>query len=230
MATPAYSSKTEFNDGAAQTTHSFSHTVPALSNGALVVGLTRSGGVTTTGVTYGGVALTQLAIQDFDGARVRAELWLLVAPVAGTATLTVTSSGNSRVAVVAGNYEFVDPATPTGTTATTYDDTSTNAAPLLNVTSAAGEVVIALLGLNNATTTVASGTGVTDRGAALQSGTSPSAAVLADAAGATTTTAAWTLSPAPRFGIVAVPLKPAADDGGGEPVAVTRGQIVTMAG
>lgn len=71
---------------------SWSHTVAAGSNRVLIVGvsLRNNSGQTVTGVTYGGTALTLIGAQNGGTNSVRVELWRLVAPAAGTATVAVT--------------------------------------------------------------------------------------------------------------------------------------------
>ena len=80
---------------------SWQHTVDALSNRLLVVGVTTDNGFNSVqSVSYGGLPLTRLGTQSNLLGGQRAELWYRIAPAAGTATLTVRMSQFNDVVAV----------------------------------------------------------------------------------------------------------------------------------
>jgi hypothetical protein len=79
---------------------------------ALLVGVSINHDSTTvTGVTYGGVALTQ---QGALSATFRAELWSLAAPAAGVNDVVVTLSASAKAVVGATSWTNVDQDDPVG--------------------------------------------------------------------------------------------------------------------
>ncbi|MDA0161791.1 PKD domain-containing protein [Solirubrobacter ginsenosidimutans] len=92
------------------TTASFALTVPATANRYLAVGVSTTNAVTVSSVTYGPQVLTLQ--QQATESGVRSETWGLVAPNAGTATVTVTVSGAAPVIAGATVFAGVDQAAP----------------------------------------------------------------------------------------------------------------------
>ena len=84
-----------------------------------VVTLNRNVGAgTVTGVTYAGVALTQLASTlNFDTGQGDGKLWRLIAPATGANNLVVTLSSDRPTAVSAVSFSGADQTTPEGTLA-----------------------------------------------------------------------------------------------------------------
>jgi PAP2 superfamily len=94
---------------------SWSHTVDSLSNRLLVVGVTADNAANAVqGVSYGGVALSRLGSQSSSSGRQRAELWYLVGPAAGTATVTVWTTQLNDIVAGATNYVGVNQYAPFG--------------------------------------------------------------------------------------------------------------------
>ena len=90
----------------------------------------RDGNQPVVGVSYAGRSLNRLRGQNAPGNQNRIELWYLVAPAVGTASVAVTLT-NAR-AVVAGAVSFigVDQTTPFGTLATAANQISSACATL----------------------------------------------------------------------------------------------------
>jgi hypothetical protein len=88
---------------------SWSHTISEGNNGLLVVAVSCHAAMSVSGVTYGGVALTQALSYNANFRRIY--VYYLVAPEVGTATVAVSGSGSS---VVAGSLSFfnVDQSAP----------------------------------------------------------------------------------------------------------------------
>ena len=92
------------------------HTVDALSNRLLVVGVaTDQGANTVQSVTYGGLPLTRLGAQNANYNKTRAELWYRVGPPVGTATVVVQMGQVNDVVAGATTYVGVNQQAPFGT-------------------------------------------------------------------------------------------------------------------
>ncbi|WP_036307174.1 DUF4347 domain-containing protein, partial [Methyloglobulus morosus] len=124
------------------TSLTWSHTVNVGSDRALFVEIAIDNlGSNVNGVTYGGVALTQVGRTEGNHA---VEIWALVNPTVGTANVVVSLSGNTAVAAGASTFNGVNQSTPYGT----YAGNSGTTIPLINTTgsvtvaSATGDVVI----------------------------------------------------------------------------------------
>src|SRR5579864_1248052 len=127
---------------------SWSHTVGSGSNRALVVGVV---GGCTPSVTYGGVALTQVAqVLNNNSAGNLTDLFVLVAPATGTNTVQVSYSGCTSD-VEAGSISFtgVNQSTPLAHVTTNFGS-GTN--PGVTVTSASGDMVVDVVGNGSAIT------------------------------------------------------------------------------
>jgi hypothetical protein len=95
---------------------SWQHTVDALSNRVLIVGVTADQAVNAVqGVSYGGLPLARLAWQTSGSGRQRAELWYRVGPPVGTATVQVRMSYWDDVVAGATTYVGVNQQAPFGT-------------------------------------------------------------------------------------------------------------------
>lgn len=75
----------------------WSHTVGSGSNRILIVGLSISSGISASAVTYGAQSLSHIITQF--GANPDAEMWYLLSPTVGTATITVTFAASTAFAV-----------------------------------------------------------------------------------------------------------------------------------
>jgi hypothetical protein len=143
-------------------TISWSHTVGSGNYRLLIVGvsLRRSGSTeTASSVTFGGTSLTfKDRGQSTDkNEKYVSEIWYLVAPAVGTATVQVTFSGavDSTVCAAA-SFTRVDPSTPLGTSAKAGGTAGT---PSVTVSSAAGELVIDTISIRGTATSITPGGG-----------------------------------------------------------------------
>jgi PAP2 superfamily len=95
---------------------SWSHTVEALSNRLLVVGVSVDNVANAVqSVTYGGAPLSRLGWQSSGYEGQRAELWYRVGPAVGTATVVVQMSQVNDVVAGATSYVGVHQQSPFGT-------------------------------------------------------------------------------------------------------------------
>jgi len=93
----AYDAVGSGNNGGGSTSVSWSHTTGSGSNRIMIVGVSiRTTTVSVSGITYGAQSLTFIRADTHSDGSVRSELWYLIAPTSGTATVTVTLSGTSR--------------------------------------------------------------------------------------------------------------------------------------
>ena len=123
------------------TSLTWAHTVNAGVNRALFVQIAIDNlGSNVTGVTYGGVALTQVGRQ---GGNHAVEIWSLVNPTVGTANVVVSLSGNTAVAAGASTFNGVNQSTSTGTFVGGSGTTLSILTPgSVTVASAPGDIVI----------------------------------------------------------------------------------------
>jgi PAP2 superfamily len=92
------------------------HTVEALNNRLLVVGVTADQAYNAVqGVSYAGLPLSRLGWQTSASGRQRAELWFLVNPPVGTNTVALRMSWQDDVVAGATSYSGVNQQTPFGT-------------------------------------------------------------------------------------------------------------------
>lgn len=136
------------------TSLTISHTVSG-DNRLLVVsvavGGASSGSSFITGVTYNGVAMTQIAYTydvDVDG---QLSLWYLVAPATGTHDVVITASSSRYIGGEVASYTGVMQTSPLDTYTTKSTNNSTTHTQTLN-TDVANELLVAsILGGSNAT-------------------------------------------------------------------------------
>ncbi|MBI3155174.1 MAG: cadherin-like domain-containing protein, partial [Burkholderiales bacterium] len=116
----------------------WSHTVGSGNDRVLIVGVSMfdSGSNIVSSVTYGGQALTRIG-QD-SSSKTHAEMWMLTAPVEGTADIVVSLTKAVNVVAGATAYSGVDQSTPYSTVATGNGSSD----PTFTVASAAGELVV----------------------------------------------------------------------------------------
>lgn len=199
------------------TSLAYSHTVSG-SDRVLIVGVTLYSNSTQTvsTVTYNGVSMTLIPSCTAEANDLRVEQWYLVAPATGANNVVVTPTATTpAISSVAASFTGVDQSTPIGTCATA---TGTSTGPSVNVTSAAGEVVV-------------------DTMAFWGSGSSPSGTqgasqtfrdddfydhafgrfynAVSTEAGAGTVTMSWTIDDNHNWAIAGTPLKEASGGGGG---------------
>ncbi len=130
---------------------SWSHTCTG-NERLLIVGLSVGFGTTLTvaGVTYNSVSMTSAGrVQSNNQNDGYVELFYLVNPTVGTNTVQVTA--DSAKDLIGGSVSFigVDQTTPVSNTATAF---GSSAAPSVNVSSAAGNIVIDVVGVGSAIT------------------------------------------------------------------------------
>lgn len=183
-----------------------SHTVSGSNRLLIVFANGEIFGETFTGVTYNGVAMTEIrqaAVATFW----RHSAWYLIAPATGTANIVATLSGTvDRPALQAISLTGVDQTTPIGT----YGEqiTASGTAKTVNVSSASGELVIDCL-----FTTGAAGWGLTPGSGQTaeisEHEHSSMASRISSEAGASTVTMSWTAGTSTAAGLIAIPVKPA---------------------
>jgi PAP2 superfamily len=104
------------SSSSAASTLSWSHTVDALSNRLLVVGVTADNGANAVqSVSYGGAPLSRLGTQVSASGGQRAELWYRVGPSVGTASVVVRTAQQNDIVAGATSYAGVHQQTPFGT-------------------------------------------------------------------------------------------------------------------
>jgi len=119
------------------TSLTWSDTVAAGTDRAMFVELAIDGlGALVTGVTYGGVALTQVGRATGNHA---SEIWRLVNPTVGTANIVASFGGTTAAAGGTVTFNGVDQSNPTGTF---VGNAGTSATMSVTAASAAGDTVI----------------------------------------------------------------------------------------
>ena len=129
-----------------------SFTVGGGTNKVLIVGVESSTG-TVSGITYGGVALTQIVSKLNT---VNTEFWILKNPTSGSADVVVTMSGSSTVIVGAYSFFGVDQTNSIPTTVTNSDIANNPSITIINNNAFSwvlDSVVVASTSLTNPTQT-----------------------------------------------------------------------------
>lgn len=211
----AYDAQSKSETSAAGSSLSWSHTCTG-SNLILVVGVARRGGTSSvvSGITFNSVALTNVTANHPSNA-IGVELWRLLAPDTGAHTIEITMSSSASIIEGFGvSYTGVHQSSPTGTPA---DIDGNSSAPSVDVTSAAGELVVDVVGIKatDATETLTAGASQTSRG---EEGSSDGGTIymyggMSEEAGAGTVTMSWDASPASDVWVISgVALKPTGGD------------------
>lgn len=159
-----------------------------------------------TGVTYNGVAMTEIPSGSANSSNYQIAGYYLVSPALGTNNVVINFS-QSIFGTGAGSLSFtgVDQTNPLGTAVAATGGTST---PSVTVSANAGEIVSdGLCIIHNGTLTV--GGGQTQQWNAIDSGGNIKYAGSTEA-GAASTTMSWSNSTAQLWAQGAVPVKPAA--------------------
>ena len=97
------------------------HTVAGV-NRALVVQVSTEEDQTITGITFNGVALSQVVSETDNTNNIRQEQWILVAPSLGTHDIVISLSGDAYISAGAESFAGVDQDDPTGQTETATGD------------------------------------------------------------------------------------------------------------
>jgi hypothetical protein len=187
-------------------TLTFSHTVGSGSNTILIVEIADRNASAVSSVTYGGVALTQLASEQGVASTTQVDIWYLKSPTAGTANVVVTLGASHEFVAGATSFFGVDLTTPFGTPVVAQGSTGS---PSATISSATGEVILdAVSSKGIASSTV--GTGQMQLWN-LENGSTSSDAWGASStkAGAASVTMDWTTTSS-SWAQIAVAIKPAA--------------------
>lgn len=159
-------------------------------------------GSNPTGVTYNGVALTNLWVQE--PSNHKGSAWYLVAPTTGEHNVVVTwATSQDYVAAGAASYTGVHQTTPIGTPVSTYVyDISIS----VNVSSAVGEWVLDAISCGKPDAII--GAGQTQR---YVDSKYDQRTIHSTKDGATSVTMSWTWTGNAWFSLGAVPIKPAVE-------------------
>jgi len=185
----------------------WSHVVGSGSNRILVVGISfRDGNVSASSVKYGGVSLTLIGAVNSGGNQNRTEMWYLLAPTTGTASIVVTMSASKAIAAASISFAGVHQSTPLGTPVTGTSNGSTTAS--VTLASASGQVVLDTVTANgDANSLTANGSQTPQWGIFSGSGDAGNARGAGSTKpGASSTTMSWTLGTSKPWSQVAVPL------------------------
>ncbi len=226
------------NGGAGVFTFSFSHTtIAGGTNGLLVVGVsinaTANTNSTITGITYGVQTLTRTLASGGTAANsMRVEMWYLVAPATGTASVSVTGnkSGGNKLGVVAGAITFTG-AYQVSPIRSSASNVGTSNAAQVTVASSGGDVVLDTLAVVTGTS-VTAGASQTSRWNT-SSGPSGQDAVGtgSTSAGAATVTMTEALSASTAWTLGAISIRANQSDvaitKSGSPNPVLQGQTLT---
>lgn len=193
-------------------TNSWSHTCTG-TNLVLYVAVIQRFADAVTGVTYNSVAMTNIGTSADTGSIIGISLWRLIGPDTGTNTVEVTLSTTRRQLGVSISFSGADQTTPNGTVVTASDDSGAGATPSMSVSSAADEIVVDFVGLQNDdnTSTLAVGADQTERAndATSNATTNGIRAACSTETGAATTTMTWTPDVADDWAGIALAVKPA---------------------
>jgi hypothetical protein len=134
----------------------------ALNNGLLLVGVSAGSRTpVVTSVTYGGIPLTRLGAQAssrWSDARIEVELWYLLAPQAGQATVSVSLAQSVPVVVGAVTFNGVNQTAPFGQLIGGSADSDQACVTLANETA---PMVASVMALGHDVGTISPGNGLT---------------------------------------------------------------------
>ncbi|WP_144289847.1 vanadium-dependent haloperoxidase [Ideonella sp. A 288] len=191
---------------------SWHHTVGPSSDRLLVVGVaTTTKDNPVRSVAYGTAALARLASQNGPGGDNRVELWVLVDPPVGTATVQVQMTARDDLVAGATNFSGVHQTTPFGTLRAAA---GTGRAACLTLANAPAPLVATVLAANSDAGGVMPGAGQALDWAAVSKpgGSEPSSDVIGagfSGPGGPVATVCQTLAKARPWSMLAVPLLPA---------------------
>jgi heme-binding NEAT domain protein len=213
--TITFDSVTTNTSSSPRTSASFSHTVGTGDDPILIVVSTTRGDQGTSGVTYGGQALTLAVDADAgDGNREWVSIWYLVDPPTGSNTVAVSfNSNHDPTGVAVMSYFGVDQASPIDVTAS--KTTGSSATVSVDITpTVANAMIVGGLGHHGGDTDPHSpGTGVTERYDIVTGGDTDNDSGLAGGEIAATTAQQYTFeftgAASDDFAIACVALKPA---------------------
>lgn len=191
------------------------------SNRAVIVETSwRHDGGTVSGVTFDGVAMTQIgtsAINTTPNPDVGVAQWIITGVSSGTYTVSVNWSGVlTQSTIVAYTCYGVDQATPVRTGSANKATATSATSVTVNVVSAVGDLVIdsvVVSAVDAGTPTI--GTGQTAIGSCVANGTTNLDSCTSYEAGAATVDMSWTAATSEHWAINAFSLQPASVGGGG---------------
>lgn len=185
------------------------HTVGAGSNrGMVVLVAIETASRTVSGITYNGVSLTNIGVDDHSGfSTLRVEAWKLAAPATGTNNVVISiAGGTARFSGGIYSCSNVDQTDVVNGTITSAEG-SPSSNPSMNVTTVSGELVVDLVSEDAGSATAGAGqTKDYDNTSMTLAFTHGSR----EAATGTTTTMSWTTSS--WYQHIAVSFKEAASD------------------
>lgn len=164
---------------------------------------------------FGGVDLTQLATKD-NGTIVRAELWRLIAPTAGAASLVATYAAATKAVLIGYALDGVHQTSPNRVAQSSITG-GTDATNEATITTALNEFVLSVSGWKNSGSISSSSPLTKDLGPS-ESGTGDSHIEGAGASGApdsSSITEIWTFSSGQISVALHVSVQPASEGGGG---------------
>ena len=178
---------------------SWSHTTGNGNDRMMIVGASIRGGASISSVTYGVQSFTNIRV-DQPGSDIRTELWYLEDPSDGTGNVQINLSPDQSLVAGATTWTGVGQAAVLGNDAGATGHGSTAS---VDVDSASGEVVVDVVGTQNAGATVAVGLGQTERWNT--QGQHCNGAVSSEL-GATSVTMSWDLATVESWAVSAVAL------------------------
>ncbi|MCA9071840.1 MAG: DUF4347 domain-containing protein, partial [Planctomycetaceae bacterium] len=128
----------------------FSHTTSGTDR-LMIVGVSLDPhGTSVSSVTYNGVNLALIGVEEVGGSHARVEIWALVAPDTGTHNVVVNLTDAGHRGAVAGAITFtgVDQSTPLGTFSSASGDSSTAST---TTGSSSGDLVFGVVSSHNGT-------------------------------------------------------------------------------
>jgi hypothetical protein len=194
------------NNGSGSGAISWAHTTGPGSNRIMIVGVSiGSRAIQVSSITYGSQSLTRIRRnQGPTGSAITSELWYLIAPASGTATVAVTLTGSVQAAGGSVTYTGVRQTAPTGSGANGFSST-----PSWSVSvSTANSWLVGHLAIQGATATVqAEGSGQTIRWDQVTTGNRGHGSDKGPV-GTGSQTMSWTLSQSANWAVTVAVLRP----------------------
>ena len=189
------------------TSLTWSHTIGTGLNRLLVVGVAmRKGNVVPTGVTFGGVPLTNIGTLATGKKDAGVSLWGLASPASGAAGIVVTFGSKQKATAGSVSFDGVDQTTPWGAFVSINGNATTAS---ITVASAPGEVVIDAISAHDGKITITPGSGQAQRwNSSSGGGKGEIQGAGSTAPGSASVTMSWTLSKKKKFALGAVSIIP----------------------
>jgi hypothetical protein len=132
--------------GTNATVLSWPHTMGTAGNALLLVGISCGNGASVVGVTYGGQPLKRRLVQNGPGNQNRIEIWYLLAPPSGTATVVATLSNASHEVHGSVSFTGVNQSQPFGESASASGQSTTASVKVSDTSS--NQVVFSVVAAN----------------------------------------------------------------------------------